>query len=232
MKLLNKIIFIIFICCIPVSIGTSNVRIGVSDIRLYEHGFDKYDISRSTGIERSELTIIARHLIDYFNVKAESAQMKVVKFGKEIDLFNEKELVHLEDVRTLIQLDYLLQLVAIILALLCIVVLCVISGDRLRRVMKGVFWGCVVTLAGVIVLVLWAIFGFDQLFILFHLVSFSNDLWLLDPTKDNLIQLFPGGFFYDAAVYGFIAVMAESLILGVVSFIVFRRKRKPEAPVT
>jgi integral membrane protein (TIGR01906 family) len=211
-----------------VLIATSNVRIGVSDIRLYEHGFDKYDISSETGIDSSELTIVARHLIDYFNLKADSAQMKVVKFGEEIDLFNEKELIHLEDVRDLIQLDHLVQLVAIILALLCIVVLCVFSGDRFRRVMKGIFLGCVVTLTGVVVLVLWAIFGFDQLFILFHLVSFSNDLWLLDPTTDNLIQLFPGGFFYDAAVYGFIAVISQSLIFGVISFILFRRKRIPE----
>jgi integral membrane protein (TIGR01906 family) len=231
MKLLNKIVFIIFICCIPVLIVTSNVRIGVSDIRLYEHGFDKYDISKKTGIERSGLTVIAHHLIDYFNLKAESAQIEVVKSGEEIDLFNEKELVHLEDVQALIQLDYLVQLVAIILAVLCIAVLFVLSGDRLRRIMKGVFWGCVVTLAGVIVLVLWAIFGFDQLFILFHLVSFSNDLWLLDPTKDHLIQLFPGGFFYDAAVYGFIAVIVESLILGTISFIVVRRKRILEARI-
>jgi integral membrane protein (TIGR01906 family) len=231
MKLLNTIVFILFILCIPVLIATSNVRIGVSDIRLYEHGFDKYDISSSTGIERSELTVIARHLIDYFNLKTESAQMKVVKFGEKIDLFNEKELIHLDDVRALIQLDHLVQLIAIILALLCIIVLCVSSKDRLARVMKGIFLGCVVTLAGVIVLVLWALFGFDQLFILFHLVSFSNDLWLLDPTTDNLIQLFPGGFFYDAAVYGFIAVIAESLILGVISFIVFRRKRISETRV-
>jgi integral membrane protein (TIGR01906 family) len=155
----------------------------------------------------------------------------VVKFGEEIDLFNEKELIHLEDVRALIQLDHLLQLIAIILALLCIVVLCVLSRDRLKRVMKGIFLGCVVTLAGVIGLVLWALFGFDHLFILFHLVSFSNDLWLLDPATDNLIQLFPGGFFYDAAVYGFIAIIAESLILGAISFIVFRRKRILETRV-
>ena len=142
MTLLNTIIFIVFICCIPVLIATSNVRIGVSDIRLYEHGFDKYDISRSTGIERSELTVIARHLIDYFNSKTESAQMKVVKFGEEIDLFNEKELIHLEDVRALIQLDYLVQIIAIVLALLCVFILCVTSRDRLRRVMKGIFLGC------------------------------------------------------------------------------------------
>ena len=41
---------------------------------------------------------------------------------------------------------------------------------------------------------------FSDLFIQFHLLSFSNDLWLLDPRTDNLIRLFPQEFFLDAAM--------------------------------
>lgn len=65
-----------------------------------------------------------------------------------------------------------------------------------------------------IFLAFWAMFGFDRLFILFHEVSFSNEYWILDPTRDYLIMLFPGGFFYDAALLGFGAVILEALILG------------------
>lgn len=32
----------------------------------------------------------------------------------------------------------------------------------------------------------------------FHLLTFVNDLWLLDPEKDWLIRMFPEQFFYDA----------------------------------
>ncbi|MDD2471668.1 MAG: DUF1461 domain-containing protein, partial [Dehalococcoidales bacterium] len=32
------------------------------------------------------------------------------------------------------------------------------------------------------------------------LISFSNDLWLLDPAKDYLIMMFPQGFWADAAL--------------------------------
>ena len=31
-------------------------------------------------------------------------------------------------------------------------------------------------------------------------MSFSNDLWMLDPRRDHLIQLFPLEFFFDAAL--------------------------------
>jgi integral membrane protein (TIGR01906 family) len=78
---------------------------------------------------------------------------------------------------------------------------------------KGLFWGGLITLVLMVVLALWAFFGFEQFFILFHLVSFSNEYWMLDPTKDYLIRLFPEGFFYDAALFGFGAVILEALLI-------------------
>jgi uncharacterized membrane protein len=45
----------------------------------------------------------------------------------------------------------------------------------------------------------------------FHLISFANDFWLLDPTKDYLIMLFPQGFWSDAATI--IALVATGLAL-------------------
>ena len=47
--------------------------------------------------------------------------------------------------------------------------------------------------------VIWGLIDFDSLFYVFHLVAFRNDLWLLDPAKDLLIQLMPTPFFMDYA---------------------------------
>ena len=59
-----------------------------------------------------------------------------------------------------------------------------------------VFLGLGVILVG---LVAWAMIDFDSLFILFHQVAFTNDLWLLDPRTDLMIQLMPTPFFIDYA---------------------------------
>jgi len=56
--------------------------------------------------------------------------------------------------------------------------------------------------------------GFDQLFLKFHLISFTNKLWQLDPAKDYLIMLFPQGFFYDAALFCALATAGLAIILG------------------
>jgi len=214
MKIARSIAFWLIVFCLPLLIMTANIRWGVSEIRLYEYGFDKYQISQATGIDELELRRIAQHLIDYFNLKVDSAQVTVVKGGEEFDVFNERELVHLQDVRTLIQLDYWLQGGALSVVLICALVLLLWLKDKWRILVKGVLWGSLATLGLVLFLAFWAVFGFDQLFLLFHLVSFSNEFWILDPAKDYLIMLFPGGFFYDAALFGFGAVILQALLGG------------------
>ena len=72
-----------------------------------------------------------------------------------------------------------------------------------------------------------ALFGFDQLFYQFHLLSFSNEFWQLDPAKDYLIMLFPGGFWYDAALFCALATVGLAVILGGVAggYLIFSRKK-------
>ena len=70
------------------------------------------------------------------------------------------------------------------------------------------------------VLVLLACIDFDSLFILFHKVAFTNDLWLLDPRTDLLIRLMPIEFFISYAaiigglwLLGMAAMLAGSTVL-------------------
>ena len=56
------------------------------------------------------------------------------------------------------------------------------------------------TLISVFLVGLVAIASFEQLFLLFHRLSFANDLWILDPRTDYLLILFPGGFWFDATM--------------------------------
>jgi len=93
-----------------------------------------------------------------------------------------------------------------------------------RMLVKGLSWGSLITVGLIVVLALWAFFGFEKLFILFHLVSFPNEYWMLDPAKDYLIRLFPEGFFYDAALLGFGAVIFEALLLGGIAFGILKLK--------
>ena len=58
-------------------------------------------------------------------------------------------------------------------------------------------------LAAVTAVILLACIDFNSLFVLFHKVAFTNDLWLLNPQTDLLIRLMPIEFFISyAAIIG------------------------------
>jgi integral membrane protein (TIGR01906 family) len=221
-KIIQNITYWLFVCCLPVLLITSTICWEVNELRLYEYGFDKYEISQDTGIDRIQLRSVAQHLIDYFNLRADTVQITVVKGDEEFNLFNERELIHLEDVRGLIQLDYWVQRGAFLVVVIC--ALALFFGLRVgwRILVRGLFRGSFITMGLMVILALWALFGFERFFLLFHLVSFSNEYWMLDPAKDYLIRLFPEGFFYDAALFGFGAIMLEALLIGGVAFGVLR----------
>ena len=59
--------------------------------------------------------------------------------------------------------------------------------------------GSVVFLSILLILGLIISTDFTRYFILFHEIFFTNDLWMLDPTTDRLINMVPEGFFIDTA---------------------------------
>jgi len=236
-KVIKPAVYWLFIICFPLLLLTSTVRLGVNSTHTYEYSFDKYGISEVTKIDRTQLNGIARRLVDYFNSKVKTPQITVInKYGKEFELFHDYELIHLEDVKGLFQLDYRVQVAS--LAYIIIYSLMSLRGKRsnLKRwrkgrwqdLAKGVRRGCALTLVLIAVLGIASILNFEQLFIRFHLISFSNPYWMLDPSKDYLIMLFPEGFWRDIAFLGAGIIAAEALLLGgiawAIPFIYQRRK--------
>jgi len=214
MKVIQKILYWVFACCLPVLLVTSTIAWEVNEIRLYEYGFNKYEISQATALDNQQLRMVAQRLIDYFDLRTDTAQIEVNRAGQKLDLFNERELVHLQDVRDLIQRDYWVQRGVALLMIVCVLVLLFGLKSGWRVPVRGLFWGSVITLGLMIVLAVWATFGFERFFILFHLISFSNQFWMLDPAHDYLIRLFPEGFFFDAAMLGYGVIILEALFIG------------------
>ena len=208
----------LFILCLPILLLTASLGWEVNSYWLYEYGFEKYNVSQTTGLAQSELEKAATGLINYFNSDEEYISLTVEKEGEPFALFNQREVAHLRDVKGLIWLDYRLLLGTLIYTL-------AYAGVSLfwrkRRYWRRLAWGVVggegITLALMLALGLGTLLGFDQLFLQFHLISFTNELWQLDPAKDYLIMLFPQGFWYDGAIFCALATTGLAIILGGVS---------------
>jgi integral membrane protein (TIGR01906 family) len=222
MKNILKIAYWLIICCLPLLFVTANIRILANEIKIYEYGISMYKISQVTGIDDSELKRVHQYLIDYYNYREDSPQVTVKRGGRDFKVFNEKELVHLKDVRGLIQLDYVVQMATVILLVISAILLCFRAEEKWLKLIKALLRGSLLTCFIVIITGILSLLFFDQLFLLFHLVSFTNEFWILDPSRDYLIMLFPGQFFYDIALFGFGAIVAESLILAGIVYGIIR----------
>ena len=205
----------LFILYLPVLLLTASLGWAMNSHGLYKYGFEKYNVSQTTGLAQSELEKAATGLISYFNSNEEHITVTVMKEGEPFKLFNEKEVLHLKDVKGLIWLDYWVLLETLIYVQANAGV-SLFWRKRMywRQLARAVIGGSGITLALMLALGLGILLNFDQLFWQFHLIGFTNELWLLDPAKDYLIMLFPRGFWYDAAILCAMATAAGAIILG------------------
>lgn len=212
--------------CLPVLLLTASIGWAVNSLWLYQYGFEKYNISKTTGLADLELEIAATGLISYFNSNEEYITLVVMKNSEPFELFNQREVNHLKDVKGLIRLDHRVWLGTLIYATGYAVASLFWRKDR-RRLAWGVIGASSLTIVLMLALGLGTVLGFDQLFLQFHLISFTNEFWQLDPTHDYLIMLFPQGFWYDAFLFCAIATAVGAVILGGVAgaYLLFIRSR-------
>ena len=218
-RILKKVALIVFVLAMPLLIFSVSVRLVVNDLNVYNSGLVKYDIPRETGIALAELERVDRELVQYFNSNEEYLDI-VLSTG--VPLYNQKEISHLKDVKDLVKLDYRLQWLTLAYVVGYALIVLVWQRSGWRRALAGL--GRTIMFGGGLTLTLMAILGlalfvaFDRVFLAFHLLGFSNLLWVLDPATDRLIQMFPQGFFYDAALRLAGITLVIALVVSVVGW--------------
>lgn len=205
---------VLFMVCLPMLLVTATIAFEFNSLWLYKNGFEKYNVSQTTGLSEAELEKAARGLINYFNSDEEYISLTVIKDGKPFELFNQREVAHLKDVKGLVRLDYRLLLGAAIYVG-AYAGICLFWRRRRRRLAWGVVGGSSIALGMMLALGIGStVQGFGQLYTQFHFLAFTNEFWMLDPTKDYLIMLVPDGFQYDMAMLFAKIVIGIAVTLG------------------
>jgi len=214
MKILTTIFRALFILCLPLFLITASLRIPAVSAYFYEHGFRQNQVGLTTGLDDSQLKVVARGMVGYFNSNQQYINLVVIKDGQPFQLFNEREIDHLKDVKGLFQLDGRVLLITGAFALLY-VLFYLFRGEHGRRYLAwGVVGGSALTLGLMVLLGIGIYFGFDQLLLDFHLISFANDFWELNPATDYLIMLIPRDFMVYGTVVCTAVTALGALVLG------------------
>lgn len=129
----------------------------------------------------------------------------------ESSFFNVKEKQHLIDVKNILQKERSYNSILTILFIITIGILSFAGNLRMTHGKLGVITGSVglgiLLLLGLLISIDFSLFWTN-----FHLVAFTNDLWLLNPATDNLIVLYPEPFWM-AIVTRLLSYMAVSYLL-------------------
>src|SRR5207248_10242773 len=137
--------------------------------------------------------------VAYFQGPPGQIQLQVTAFGQSRLLFNDKEVAHMEDVQSLIQFFLRMQIVAAVVVVLRLGV-AVLSERARAPIGRELLWSTGLMVALVVLVGVLSLLDFDALWTRFHQIAFRNDLWLLDPTRDYLIMLFPEPFWFTATL--------------------------------
>ena len=200
----------------------------------FEQEYEKYDVlsalPKMTMSDEDGLMAVTNHMMKYLRGDADAPELQIeVSMGGETrGFFTEREILHMEDVRDLFvgaQQLRLWALAATAAGFLAMYLLC--RKDFLFVLSRSLLLGTGILLllfAGLSVILAT---DFSDAFVTFHHIFFDNDLWILNPKEDMLINIVPEGFFFDtamriAAIFG----CAVAAVLGLSIFGTVKTRKK------
>ena len=211
----------LFVASIPVFLLLTNVRVATTDAHVYALGFSRYHASAVTGIDRGELDRAAREIVEYLSSNDRSAllDVRVTVGGQSQPLFNEREVGHMLDVKRLFQFFFRVHELAFVYIAVYVTAIYLWTRERaMRRLAQQALVGGIVTAVALAVSAVEVLVGFDQLFTAFHLLSFANDLWQLNPATDRLVQMFPQGFWFEVSLAVGVLTIVEGGLVGLAGY--------------
>lgn len=181
--------------------------------------------AESMNISDNELTTSTGVLLDYIMGNRDNLEVNL-ESGEPF--FNQKEVDHMVDVRGLYQGAHLVFIISLVLFIALTIFYINQGSEVFWFTLKQSYKTAFILFGGIIGLIaLYAAIDFDGFWTNFHHVFFRNDLWLLDPTTDRLIQLVPLPFF-NQLIRNIIFTIVFLLILITLLVLFFPRQNAPK----
>jgi integral membrane protein (TIGR01906 family) len=129
----------------------------------------------------------------------------------------------MKDVKELFKKGYIIKYLSLIIF---IVALFISIKNKRWQIEKGLFKGMFIWWGLMISLFLFTLLDFNKYFTYFHLIFFDNDLWLLDPETDLLIQMLPEEFFISIFKRIVLLFSLSLAIIQIAIYIIMKRKEE------
>jgi len=167
----------------------------------FRHEYSKYKVDEEVGVSLDDLETVTNQMLSYLDGSRDNlSDIKTTIRGvKDTNFFNEREVAHMVDVRELFLNALFLRTVLIIFIVIAAIFIYFTKGNVIQVFKKGFLLSTIAFFMCFVILAILIFRDFESAFITFHHIFFNNDLWILDPATDNLINIVPVGFFFDTA---------------------------------
>ena len=199
MKVIHILASIFCVIALLAVMLISSVDIAVYGNRGYfQKEYQKYDVLKNINMNEKDLLYVTEEMMSYLKGNRNDLHIKTVIDGKEQEFFNEKEIAHMEDVQVLFIGGQWLRVISGILFVIASAFL--IFQNKKQFLLKVLRNGMIFFIAAIAAKAALISTNFTKYFILFHKIFFSNNLWILNPDTDRLINIVPEPFFIDTAI--------------------------------
>jgi integral membrane protein (TIGR01906 family) len=225
-KRIERGLMILVAILLPVVIMLSSLEATAFDESFYADMHEELNITEVVGTNSGELAGISSKIIDYLRNKTDSLDMKAEIGGESVEVFGEREKLHMVDVKKLFMGGFYLRNALLALVILSLFILYVMNDRKMKKPGKAILAsGFTVVILSVLIATM-VFTDFQKYFIGFHKIFFRNDLWILYPETDVLIQMLPIEFFISIVkrtVYIFLIQYA--LLMGI-AYAAMKRPQK------
>ena len=161
--------------------------------------FYKYHFSHNANIQSVDLEK---------SIQTSKKVTDFLLFGNSlpVEVMSERAVIHMFDVRDIYQRAFAIPII------ICLISLIFYYLERAKLTKKILLSGPILAITFYVILGLAGKKVFDFLFIKFHHIFYTNDLWMLDP-NDMLIKLYPADFFTRLIIFSAATTIFVSLLL-------------------
>ncbi len=213
--------------CLTFALLLGSALICVYDRSFYQKTYDEIGVAQDIGMSSEDLMIATETLLDYCKNKRNDLNVTVTVNGMAREAFNKREMDHMADVKKLAMgASAARNALFVLFAALAAAGILLPKrrfGDGFKPFLIGLVSGIVLIAA----VGLYAAFDFGTFWTRFHLLFFTNDLWLLDPNTSLLINMVPEAFFFRLVMrilLFFAFFMVLCLTVGITGTAMKRRK--------
>lgn len=192
---------------------------------FYKREYQKYEVTKDLDMSIDKVMYVTEHMMNYLIGKEKKLSV-ITRIGNEDkDFFNERDRMHMKDVKNLF-------LGGIRTGVICLILAVLILGwmKKIEPYWRQLFFRAYTMALGV-----WTALGmilgiafytdFTTCFTIFHQLVFTNNLWMFDPATDYMIRMLPEGFFSDMVVRISVVWVVLLLIIWIVLFLLKQREQ-------